>query len=121
MPLPFFESVTLFTLYMILITPGYPTVPSSETLSSFWASPTNRHSTPTSAPIQESPSSPMAILFCISPGLNRFLTLKKANKFAFSSLNQNFALSLISKINPRECPLIKFKGRSFFFFIDKIH
>ena len=29
--------------------------------------------------------------------------------------------SLISKIKPRECPLIKFKGYSFFFFIDKIH
>ena len=29
--------------------------------------------------------------------------------------------SLISKINPREYPLIKFKGHSFFFFVDKIH
>ena len=27
----------------------------------------------------------------------------------------------ISKIKPRECPLIKFKGRSFFFFHDIIH
>ena len=27
----------------------------------------------------------------------------------------------ISKIKPRECPLIKFKRHSFFFFIDKIH
>ena len=29
--------------------------------------------------------------------------------------------SLISKIKPRECPLIKLKRLSFFFFIDKIH
>ena len=29
--------------------------------------------------------------------------------------------SPISKIKPRECPLIKFKGCSFFFFVDKIH
>ena len=28
---------------------------------------------------------------------------------------------LISKIKPRECPLIKFRRHSFFFFIDKIH
>ena len=27
----------------------------------------------------------------------------------------------ISKINPKEYPLIKFKGYSFFFFVDKIH
>ena len=33
-------------------------------------------------------------LFCISLVLDKFLTLKKANIFAFSSLNRNFALSL---------------------------
>ena len=29
--------------------------------------------------------------------------------------------SSISKINLRECPLIKLKRLSFFFFVDKIH
>ena len=33
-------------------------------------------------------------LFCISLNLDKFLTLKHANIFAFSSLNRNFALPL---------------------------
>ena len=33
----------------------------------------------------------------------------------------NGQCSSISKIKPRECLLIKFKGDSFFFFVDKIH
>ena len=38
-----------------------------------------------------------------------------------SCIQLNAQIPLISKINPREYPLIKFKGHSFFFFIDKIH
>ena len=33
-------------------------------------------------------------LFCYFSRLDKFFTLKKTNSFAFSSLNQNFALSL---------------------------
>ena len=34
------------------------------------------------------------VLFCISLGLDKFLTLKYKNAFSYSSLNRNFALSL---------------------------
>ena len=35
-----------------------------------------------------------SLFFGISLNLDKFLTLKNANKFVFSSLNRNFALSL---------------------------
>ena len=57
--------------------------------------------------------------------LHSEMTRKASFSFAFHSFFRNFArflsFSLISKINPREYPLIKFKGHSFFFFVDKIH
>jgi len=71
--------------------------------------------------------SPRFFVPLVSPKL---LALGKAKEkarfsFAFLSFFRNFArflsFSLISKINPREYPLIKFKGHSFFFFVDKIH
>jgi len=40
---------------------------------------------------------------------------------SFFLSNLNICKHSISKIKPRECPLIKFKGRSFFFFHDIIH
>ena len=43
---------------------------------------------------------------------------KEATEFAIRMAKETHS---ISKIKPRECPLIKFKGRSFFFFHDIIH
>ncbi len=37
------------------------------------------------------------LVFCISLDLDKFLTLKNANIFVFSSLNRNFAQSLHAK------------------------
>jgi hypothetical protein len=58
---------------------------------------------------------------CSHLGWVRIREWKREGEVRVNESHSRVTYPLISKINPREYPLIKFKGHSFFFFVDKIH